>query len=164
MVKQLKTTLAVLSVATVLTPVLGHAITANVNAEVLQGFTIAELDILNFGQFSANGTPGSIHIDYTNGTATPTDISLVSGTTKRGRFSIDGAAGVAYTLALPASPVTLTRSGGTETMSLTVQGPAGGNIPGGGGPDIFYVGGTLSVASGQAVGSYSGTYAVTAGF
>ena len=65
---------------------------------------------------------------------------------------------------LPNQPVTLTRVGGSETMSLssfTLDGPSK-RVMAKRASFQFHVGATLSVAAGQVEGSYEGSFDVTA--
>lgn len=77
-----------------------------------------------------------------------------------------------FTVTLPAS-ATLTRAGGGGTMTVNafvsnpLSGQGNGNKGFGtltGGAGTIAVGATLNVSSGQAVGNYSGTFAVTVAF
>ena len=72
--------------------------------------------------------------------------------------------GASVVLTLPATPATLTRSGGTETMSLSGfnSNPNGAfQLDATTGAANFSVGGTLTVASAQVAGVYSGTFQVS---
>ena len=77
-------------------------------------------------------------------------------------FTVTGTPNANVVLTLPAS-ATLTRSGGTETMSIGTfnSNPAGAFQLGGTGSANFSVGGTLTVASGQVAGVYNGTFSVS---
>ncbi|HTK78648.1 MAG TPA: DUF4402 domain-containing protein, partial [Gemmataceae bacterium] len=68
-----------------------------------------------------------------------------------------------YQIRLPSAPITLTRSGGTETMSVsnwTLDGPTNRKV-GANEAFQFGVGAQVSVAANQAPGTYVGTFNVT---
>ncbi|QIG54252.1 DUF4402 domain-containing protein [Altererythrobacter sp. BO-6] len=117
---------------------------------------------LNFGTIAPDDTAsGTVTIGYT-GTATPSGVVLVAGATtpSADEFTVSGEDGQAYTIDID-TDVTLTRAGGTETMTATLDAESAGDIIGDGN-DVFAVGGELTVGAGQVAGSYSGTYTVTA--
>ena len=64
---------------------------------------------------------------------------------------------------LPQNPITVTRVGGTETMTVgnwTLDGPTNRRIPLNTTFD-FAVGATLTVGASQAEGAYTGTFTIT---
>lgn len=118
--------------------------------------------VLSFGTILANG----------GGTLTLTTGNVLSGLgaaasfrsspTSVDSFSVSGEPSRAITITAPTS-ITLTRSGGTETMSISnITGTTGPATLSTSGSYSFKVAGTLNVGNGQLHGSYSGTYTVTA--
>jgi hypothetical protein len=79
-------------------------------------------------------------------------------------FAGAASGGAVVNIKLPRNPITLTRIGGTETMTLsnfTLDGPAK-RVMAKSGSFQFRVGGTVTVAANQAEGDYVGTFVVTA--
>ncbi|MCZ8171753.1 MAG: DUF4402 domain-containing protein [Brevundimonas sp.] len=135
--------------------------TANATAEVLSTLTLTADTPLNFGQIAAN-TGGSVTVNADSTTAFTGSV-ISTGTRAPAGFTVTGTPGASVVVSLPAS-ATLTRTGGTETMSITnfnANPPAGFQLAPVTGSATFGVGGTLGVASGQAAGVYSGTFSVS---
>ena len=136
--------------------------TATATAEVLETLTLTAVNDLNFGQIAAN-SGGTVTVNA-NSSVSSTGSLISTGTRAPATFDVTGTANTTVGVTLPAAAVNLTRTGGTETMSL-----AGFNSnPNGAfqlnattGVGTFEVGGTLHVASGQAPGTYSGTFDVS---
>lgn len=136
--------------------------TGTASAEILSSLTVTATGNLQFGQIAAN-TGGTITVNADSSTASSG--SLVStGTRSPAAFSISGSPNAMVVLTLPSSAVNLTRTGGTETMSLSGfnSNPGGAFQLNASGTGVFNVGGTLTVASGQVAGAYSGTFQVSA--
>lgn len=134
--------------------------TANASAEVLSTLTLTANSALNFGQIAAN-TGGTVTVNA-DSTASSTGTLVSTGTRAPAGFTVTGTPNANVVLTLP-SAATLTRSGGTETMSIAGfnSNPVGAFQLGGTGSANFSVGGTLSVASGQLAGVYNGTFSVS---
>ncbi len=134
--------------------------TANASAEVLNTLTLSATSALNFGQIAAN-TGGSVTVNA-DSTVTSAGSLISTGTRAPAAFTVTGTPNANVVLTLPAS-ATLTRSGGTETMSIGGfnSNPGGAFQLGGTGSANFSVGGTLTVASNQVAGVYNGTFAVS---
>lgn len=135
---------------------------AEAQAIVLQPLTLLKVDDLDFGWLTAT-TAGTATLDPVSGAVTTTGgVLAVGGTPQRARFVGAASRNTPIKIRIPNKPITLTRQGGTETMSLsawTLDGPADRRV----GPSRafdFYVGGTLSVGAGQADGLYVGTFDV----
>ena len=77
------------------------------------------------------------------------------------QFKVTGDAGKSYNITLDAST---TISSGSNSMNVTALNSDSSFTLDGSGVSVFHVGGTLSVASGQAVGLYEGTFNVTAAY
>ncbi len=134
--------------------------TANASAEVLSTLTLTATSALNFGQIAAN-TGGSVTVNA-DSTVSSSGSLISAGTRSPAGFTVTGTPNANVVLTLPTS-ATLTRSGGTETMSIGGfnANPAGAFQLGGTGSANFSVGGTLTVGSGQVAGVYNGTFAVS---
>ncbi len=134
--------------------------TANASAEVLTTLTLTANSSLNFGQIAAN-TGGSVTVNA-DSTASSSGTLISTGTRAPAGFTVTGTPNASVVLTLPTS-ATLTRSGGTDTMSISGLNahPAGAFQLGSTGSSNFSIGGTLTVASGQVAGVYNGTFSVS---
>ena len=141
---------------------------ASATANVLAPITLTKTSDLVFGSMTRpTSGSSSIKIDevsggrsLVSGTAT---LATTSGVTPgRAGFSVGGDGSQTFTISTPPS-VTMTRSGGTETLSptLTATG-ATGTLSGG--AATFGVGGTLSIDNSTVAGSYSGTFTETVAY
>jgi len=131
-----------------------------VNATVISNLTIVNNRNLNFGQFASN-TGGTVVIQPTDAgtrSVTGTVMPVLAQPGSSARFAVTGEAGLTFAITLPADP-TLTRDGGAETMGVTLTGGTtdGAGLTGRtltGGVNTVYIGGTVTVASGQVAGVY----------
>jgi spore coat protein U-like protein len=144
--------------------------TANATATILQAVSITKNADLNFGKIIADPTAAGQVAIQTDGTRTIAAGNVVLFDTESehqaASFTASGTAGRTYSLSLPADgSVLLTRTGGTETM--TIEGfvhSANGTLDATTGEETFNVGGTLKVGANQAPGQYTGTFTVTAAY
>ncbi len=126
---------------------------------------------LAFGNIVATSAGGTVVVPAIGGTPTRTgDAALRTaslGTVTAAKFTATGESGAAYNVTLPVNGVvTNTTGSGAETMALSDFASMladGATSPGTltGGSEVFYVGATLTVASAQVAGSYSGTFNVS---
>lgn len=136
--------------------------TATATAEVLSTLTVTADSALNFGQIAAN-TGGTVTVNA-DGTVASSGSLVSTGTRAPAGFTVTGTNGASVVVSLPTTAATLTRVSGTETMSLSGfnSNPAGAfQLSPTTGSATFNVGGTLTVASGQVAGVYSGTFDVS---
>ena len=128
---------------------------------------------LEFGSLLAGTTAGTVTVSP-GGVRTKTGgVMLVGGLVQPARFAGRGTVNQTVLISLTASPSTLQRVGGTETMrldQLTIGStptvvltttPQAFRITSPTGIFNFPMGGRLSVAANQAPGDYSGTFNVT---
>lgn len=136
---------------------------ASGRATVLKSLSVLKQADLDFGSLAAAGA-GTAVIDPVSGALTTTGLVLpIGNAAHRATFTATGSRNSVVLIRLPKSAVTLTRVGGTETMTVsnwTLDGPTNRKFPTGS-AFTFGVGGTLSVAAGQADGTYAGTFTVT---
>ncbi|HWH22378.1 MAG TPA: DUF4402 domain-containing protein [Allosphingosinicella sp.] len=89
---------------------------------------------------------------------------LVGTGTSRATYTVEGDGGQSFDINVPAN-VTLTRSGGTETIvvTLTASGLTGelDGSPGNAGSATFGVGGSFPITTSTVVGFYQGNFVVT---
>jgi hypothetical protein len=141
--------------------------TATATAEVLSTLNVTADSALRFGQIAAN-TGGSVTVNA-DGTVASTGTLISTGTRLPAGFTVTGTNGTSVVVSLPTSASTLTLQnwtgmGPAPTMSLNGfnSNPAGAfQLSTTTGSATFNVGGTLTVASGQASGNYEGTFAVS---
>lgn len=137
--------------------------TATATAEVLNSLTL-NVDAgsaLDFGQIAAN-TGGTVTVNADSTVATTGGL-VSTGTRSPVALTVTGSANSMVVVTLPAAAVNLTRSGGTETMSLSNfnSSPNGAFQLDGTGTGHFTVGGRLTVGANQVPGVYNGSFAVS---
>jgi hypothetical protein len=138
-------------------------IQASGRATVLKSLSVLKQADLDFGNLAAAGA-GTAVIDATSGALTTTGaVTPIGAAAHRAAFTATGSKNSVVIIRLPKNPVTLTRVGGTQTMTVsnwTLDGATNRKIPPGN-AFTFGVGGTLNVAAGQLDGTYAGTFTVT---
>ena len=137
---------------------------ASASAAILHPINVIKTTDLDFGYVSAGATAGTVVIDpETNLTTVTGGALLLGGGPHSAGFT--GAAGSSnvVNIKIPKQPITLTRSGGTQTMTVskfTLQGLdkrfAAKQVA-----FDFRVGATLNVGANQFDGTYLGTFDVT---
>jgi hypothetical protein len=135
--------------------------TANATASIIGPLWIAKTADLNFGAIVPSSTAGTVVVGYDN-SRTGSGVTLISQpvTHSAASFMVNGHKNKHFDVILP-SNATLTREGGTETMTVstfTENAPAKLDHEG---EAVFSVGATLAIASNQAGGLYNGTFSVT---
>ena len=142
--------------------------TATATAEILEAVAIVNVGgtALDFGAIVPDAaSSGSVVVAASTAT-TPSACNTVScfGTVSAAPFQVTGSDGKTVDVSVPAS-VTLTRSGGTETMTASLSDSLGGTSTTlSGGSANFFVGGTLTVGAAQTAGVYNGTFTVSADY
>lgn len=132
-------------------------------ANLLLPSAVTKLDDMDFG-FVTVTTAGTAILNSSTDAITATGgVLFAGGSPHAARFRVLSPSKTIVHVRLPNKPVTLTRSGGTETMTVdtwTMNGAATRNVVAKEAFE-FKVGGTLRVGAGQAEGVYIGTFAVT---
>ena len=132
-------------------------------ARVILPAQITKLYDMDFG-FLTVTTAGTAIVDSNNGAvATTGGVLFAGGLPHAARFEAVSPSKTVVHIRLPKKAVTLTRVGGTETMTVD-----GWNLNGVDTRNVvahetfeFAIGGTLHVAANQAEGTYNGTFDVT---
>ncbi|MCA1653947.1 MAG: DUF4402 domain-containing protein [Sphingomicrobium sp.] len=160
--------LAALAAAAALAPVaafaapIGASPPATGNALLIYPVTITKTADLDFGLVTVT-TAGTAIIDpNANTIASSGGVVLVGTQWHAAEFVGAARSSSVVNIKLPNQPITLTRQGGTETMTvspLTLQGQSKRSIAAAT-SFSFRVGGTLNVGANQAEGTYTGTFDV----
>lgn len=144
--------------------------TANTDvfANIVNPISILETRNLHFGTLSVS-TPGTCVVTPA-GTRTQTGgvvLTSITPSATSAAYTVTGSANLTYSITLPSSNITVTRNGGTETMTInTFTSSKAGNagILSGTATDNFTVGATLNVIAGQVAGLYQGSFNVTVAY
>lgn len=135
---------------------------ATATVQIHSATQVRKLQDLNFALLSVT-TAGTAVIDPNTDAMTTTGGVIHAGWTPYAAiFEAIAPAKSVVIIRLPRDPITLTRFGGTETMTVsnwTVSGNARRTVAAQE-PFAFKVGGTLSVNAGQVEGIYLGTFEV----
>ena len=132
-------------------------------AAIILPAQVTKLNDMDFG-FVTVTTAGTAIVDSSSGAVTTTGgVLAVGGLPHAAQFATVSPSKTIVHIRLPRQPATLTRTGGTETMTVdtwTINGNATRNVVA---HETFQfaVGGTLHVAANQVEGTYSGTFDVT---
>jgi hypothetical protein len=84
-------------------------------------------------------------------------------TPTRANFTVEGQPNANINVTYPNS-VTLTRAGGTETLTIYLTSSMGGGQIGSGGTVQFNIGGQVTLASSTVIGAYSNSFTVTVAY
>jgi len=106
---------------------------------------------------------GTITIDANSGNVTTSNLARIGNTATRAAFSVTGQASSNVQVTYPTS-ITLTRSGGSETLTVNVTSTMGGGQIGSGGTVSFYLGGQATLQYNTVPGAYSGVFNVTVAY
>jgi len=132
-------------------------------AQVILPATVTKLNDMDFG-FVTVTAAGTAIVDSNSGVVTTTGgVLFAGGLPHAAQFAAVSPSKTVVHIRLPRQPVTLTRAGGTETMTIdswTINGATTRNVVAHQ-TFQFAIGATLHVAAGQAEGTYSGTFDVT---
>lgn len=135
--------------------------TASAEVEIIAAVALTEDHSLDLGVVASSASAGTVLLPTGSNTRTCSASLTCVGTAQRGQFTISGAtAGYNIGITVPAS-TSLTGSGAPMNLTLV---PSMTSFTSIGSPQVFYVGGTLSVGANQVAGSYTGTYNVSADY
>ncbi len=144
-------------------------------ATIITPISITETAAFNFGTMAVlAATPGTCVLS-TQGVRSQTggvNLSVQAPTAANAAYDVTGAVSTTYAITLPGSITVTETLGGIETMSIgtLLARPASAGADqltgtlDGSGDDSFTVGGTLTVAAAQLVGTYTGTFDVTVAY
>ncbi|MFL6801226.1 MAG: DUF4402 domain-containing protein [Sphingomicrobium sp.] len=163
--------LRLLALTALLVPAAGQAAPkaaptpARANAVMLFPLEIVKNRDLDFGNIATTAIAGTVVIDPETDTISATGGALLvgGGTPHAAQFTGAAKGNNVVLIRIPKQPVTLTRVGGTETMTannFTLQGLDKRAVAARVAFD-FRVGATLNVSANQAEGTYVGTFDVS---
>jgi hypothetical protein len=136
---------------------------APAEAAVLSPLSVIKRADLAFGTLVVTGA-GTAVVDPVSGARTATGGVVPAGNAAHAAtFTATGSRNAVALIRLPKNPATVTRVGGTETMTVsnwTLDGNTNRRVPIDQTFD-FSVGATVNVAAAQAEGTYTGTFTVT---
>jgi hypothetical protein len=148
-------------------PPMSSTVTGHITAEVINSLSAIETSQLSFGKFSPGPQGGDLILTPQNTISVLGSVWPGSGTHNAASFYVTGDPGIAYTITLPASPVTISHLGTARTMTVEEWQSVPEATPGAGmlenGSQTVYVGATLKVGNlnDNPVGIYTGTYTIT---
>ena len=151
-------------------PPMSSTVTGHITAEVINTLSAIETSQLSFGKFSPGPQGGDLILTPQNTISVLGSVWPGSGTHNAASFYVTGDPGIAYTITLPASPVTISHMGSARTMTVEEWRSVPEAMPGAGmlenGAQTVYVGATLKVGNlnDNPVGIYTGTYTITFDF
>ena len=144
--------------------------TGHVFAEIVPMFSAIETSQLSFGKFSPGPQGGDLILTPQNTISALGSVWPGSGTHNAASFYVTGDPGAAYSITLPASPVTIRHMGTARTMTVEEWRSVPEAAPGAGmlenGSQTVFVGATLKVGNlnDNPAGVYTGTYTITFDF
>jgi hypothetical protein len=132
---------------------------ASSTATIVTPIGITKMVDMNFGNVAVSGTAGSVVLapagtrTIVGGTTLPT----VGGTITAASFDVVGQGSYTYSITLPTTDLTLTRTGFSETMVVNAftSTPSGTGALNVGGAQTLKVGATLNVSANQVAGTYT---------
>jgi len=170
----LRTALAAVVIAAVAAPAMAQTSatqSTSATVKIVQPITLTKNSDLAFGTV-VKPTSGSNTVTISTSSDTPAltgagDAALATSTTSRADFTVGGEGGQTFSITAPAS-VNMTRSGGSETLAVTLtksaaSGSLSGSI-GSAGTASFDVGGAFTVNSSTVSGAYSGSFNTTVAY
>jgi len=160
--KPMKTALKVLLAVSVLSAVAAPAFaqsSATTNETtaltIITPIAITGTSPMNFGSVSVGATGGTLELSILGALTPGTGVLITGGTPTAAGFNVTGQSGQAFGVTLSNSDLTAT-SGGGVAIHLTGLNKSSTTTVGATGT-AFTVGGTLTLAAGQAAGTYAGT-------
>lgn len=138
--------------------------TGAATVDLLSPLTIQKLQDLDFGTVAVTAAGTAVIDPVANSISTTGGLVAAGGTPHAALFRGAASQNSVVNIKLPKQPITLTRVGGAETVTVsnfTLDGPTKRQMAQATTFDIK-VGATLTVPAGQMAGQYTGTFDVTA--
>jgi hypothetical protein len=128
--------------------------------------TITWIDNLDFAALRVTAAGTATVNPNTSALTTTGGVTRIAGTPQAAQFEVAASRTALLIIAVPSTPVTVTRVGGTETMTVTnwtLDGLAIRIVPANGVLGVG-IGARLNVNAGQVEGTYIGQFNVTADY
>jgi hypothetical protein len=129
--------------------------------------TVTKTSDLAFGSVvRPTSGSGTISIDANSGnvsTGGGVAVASVGGPATRASYTIEGVPNRNIQVTLP-SNFSMTRTGGTETLTVTLTSSMGGGQIGSGGSVNVHVGGQVVLSSSTVAGAYTGNFSMTVAY
>ena len=136
-------------------------VTASASVNVIKPIQLTKTSDLNFGTVTfAGGSSGTATVTISQlGAVTCPASATCTGTPMAAGFNIQGTNKQTALITVPST----TLSNGSDSMTFTPNAPSSVYLPNSGSPGIdFAVGGSITIGSANAGGTYSGSISVTA--
>ena len=138
--------------------------TGSATVDLLSPLTIQKIQDLDFGTVAVTAAGTAVIDPVSNTISTTGGLLAAGGTPHSALFRGAASQNSVVNIKLPKQPITLTRVGGTQTVTVsnfTLDGPTKKQMAQATTFDM-HVGATLTVPAGQMAGQYIGTFDVTA--
>ena len=138
--------------------------TGTATVDLLSPLSIQEIQGLDFGTVAVTAAGTAVIDPVANSISTTGGLIAAGGTPHAAQFRGAASQNSVVNIKLPKQPITLTRVGGTQTVTVsnfTLDGPSKRQM----GQAVTFdirIGATLTVPAGQIAGQYIGTFDVTA--
>ena len=157
----------VVSAAVGACPVAAATQTANSQATIVTPLSLVNTDSLRFGSIIPGASAGTVTVDpFTEARTTTGGVTAYGGAVTAAKFSGLSSNPSHLKIDVPAGSITLTRVGGTETMTANNFGINGDKNDWITASTVFSfnVGAKLTVGANQVAGTYVGTFTVTVNY
>ena len=134
--------------------------TGDAKVQIISAVQLVQNDVLDFGVVASSAVGGTVALSTVSNTPACSATLTCIGTAMRGRFTVTA---TSSNVVLIKVPTTTTVSSGGNNMTIALVSSVA-TFTATATPEIFYVGGILTVGPSQAAGNYTGTYTVTADY
>jgi hypothetical protein len=154
--------LVALAAAAISAPASAATITATTTVNVAKPVQLMKLQDMDFGTVILSGFTGTRTVAINQAGALTCGANLVcQGVPKAARFNVQGFNKMTATIAVTGG----TLSNGTDSIPFAPDAPTSVYLPNSGAPGVdFAVGGTITLSSTLAGGTYTGTITVTSDY
>jgi len=132
-------------------------------AAILSPLSVIKNSDMDFGTLVVTGAGTAVINPVTSALSTTGGVTKSGTAAHPATFISTGSKNAVVLIRLPNNPITLTRVGGTQTMTVsnwTLDGATNRRIPGNA-TFMFAVGATANVGAAQVPGTYAGTFTIT---
>ena len=137
---------------------------ASAAARIIAPITLTKVTDLNFGDVVPGSSAGTVVLTHGGAVSSTGGTTLGNSTNvAAAAFTVGGQANETYAITLPSS-ATLTSGSSSMTVNAFNSNPSGTGTLTTAGTQPLAVGATLNVGANQSVGSYTGSFSVTAAY